>query len=363
MSTDPDTTITGGGGGGGGDGSMSTVSGETVTGWHVLKVEGYSNLKGLGVGKRVKSGEFDVGGHSWCVTFFPDGWNKEKADWICVDLYLNDPAANDDRVKARPKFSLLDRAGEPVSSYTFGGSVIWSFSSNSSWGFDKFIRRADLESSSYLIDDSFQVRCDVTVFKEICVKSTTDTVTVPPPDLHRHLGDLLASDIGGDITFEVSGETFAAHKYMLAARSPVFKAELFGPMKEKAADHVSIGGMEPRVFKAMLHFIYTDMLPDSGFGEEQIIMHQHLLVAADRYNMERLKLICEDVLRKHIDTDIAATTLVLAEQHGCHGLKDAYFKFLRRPGNLRAVMASDGFQHLKKSCPCLLEELLAKVAP
>ncbi|CAL4991285.1 unnamed protein product [Urochloa decumbens] len=330
MSTNTASTIVGGGG----DGSMSTVSAETVTGWHLLKVEGYSNLKGLGVGKRIKSGAFNVGGHSWCVTFFPDGFSKEKADWICVHLYLNNPAANCNSVKARKKFSLLDQAGEPVPSYTFGGDVIWTFSCNSAWGFEKFIRRADLESSSYLIDDSFQIRCDVTVFQEIRVESTTiESLTVPPPDLHLHLGDLLASDIGRDVTFEVSGETFPAHKYVLAARSSVFKAELFGPMKEKGMDCVRIDEMEPRVFKAMLQFIYTDRLSEINTGKERIVMHQHLLVAADRYNMERLKLICEDVLCKHIDTDIAATTLVLAEQHGCRGLKEACFKFLRRSGN------------------------------
>lgn len=86
-------------------------------------------------------------------------------------------------------------------------------------------------------------------------------------------------------------------------------------------------------------------------------------MAADRYNMERLKMICEDILRKGINTDVVATTLVLAEQHGCCGLKDACFKFLVSPGNLKTVMASDSFQHLKNSCPTLLDELLAKVAP
>lgn len=44
-------------------------------------------------------------------------------------------------------------------------------------------------------------------------------------------------------------------------------------------------------------------------------MAQHLLVAADRHGLERLKLICEDKLCKYIDTRMSTTTLVLAEQH------------------------------------------------
>ncbi|KAB8112811.1 hypothetical protein EE612_051545, partial [Oryza sativa] len=37
---------------------------------------------------------------------------------------------------------------------------------------------------------------------------------------------------GADVTFQVGGETVAAHRAVLAARSRVFRAELFGPMKE-----------------------------------------------------------------------------------------------------------------------------------
>jgi speckle-type POZ protein len=39
-----------------------------------------------------------------------------------------------------------------------------------------------------------------------------------------------------------------------------------------------------------------------------------LLVAADRYGLERLKLICEDKLCNYISAGTAATSLALAEQ-------------------------------------------------
>ncbi|CAL4983178.1 unnamed protein product [Urochloa decumbens] len=323
-----DSTAVGGGGG------TSTVSVETVTGWHVLKVERYSQLKGVGIGngEHIKSGTFSVGGHRWHIRIFLNCVDQPGiADWVFAGLYLG---SSSNVVKAWPTFSVLNPDGKPARRLTSStGMQARTFSSSSLSCTYDCIKRAELESS-YIKDDSLQIRCDVTVFKEIRVETATvESLTVPPPDLHHHLGDLLASDIGGDVTFEVG-------------------------------DQIRIDDMEPRVFKAMLHFIYTDMmLPEIGAGEDRIIMHQHLLVAADRYNMERLKLICEDVLGKCIDKDIAATTLVLAEQHGCPGLKEACFRFFRRPGNLRTVMASDGFQHLKNSCPSLLEELLAKVAP
>jgi hypothetical protein len=79
--------------------------------------------------------------------------------------------------------------------------------------------------------------------------------------------------VGGDVTFKVGGELITAHKCILAASSPVFKVEFFGPnpgndkntSTAAAAAHIQIEDMKPEVFKAMLHFIYTDsLLPEIG---------------------------------------------------------------------------------------------------
>uniref|UniRef100_A0A0E0QZB9 MATH domain-containing protein n=1 Tax=Oryza rufipogon TaxID=4529 RepID=A0A0E0QZB9_ORYRU len=75
---------------------------------------------------------------------------------------------------------------------------------------------------------------------------------------------------------------------------------------------------------------------------------QHLLVAADRYNLERMKLICEDKLSKHIDAGSVANILALAEQHSCHTLKEACLEFLRSSRSLKAVVETDGFRGQQK---------------
>ena len=82
---------------------------------------------------------------------------------------------------------------------------------------------------------------------------------MPSSNLPQHLGQLLESHAGADVTFAVSGESFAAHKNILAARSPVFWAEFFGEMEEKTSRRVESQEMEPSVFGALLRFIYTPM--------------------------------------------------------------------------------------------------------
>jgi speckle-type POZ protein len=348
------------------DGSPLTTSAivaQAVSGSHVVNIDGYSRTKGLGTGKYIASETFAVGGHRWRMRYYPDGDASASADWISIFLWCSDrPDA--DEVKAEFRISLLDQDRQPVPSYSRPSSEIHTFSSKGpSWGFAEFIKRKDLEESRYLMDDSFSIRCDVTVSKEIFTEQVPPSVVVPPSDMHQHLGNLLLTGEAADVTFEVGAETFAAHRCVLAARSSVFKAELLGPMKEKAATLVQIDDMEPRVFRALLHFIYTDSLPAVDDGDGAAAMAQHLLVAADRYNLERLKLICEGRLCDHVCRGNVATTMALAEQHGCAALKKACFRFLTSPGNLKAVVASDGFEHLKSSCPSVLEELVAKLAP
>nr|XP_020185962.2 BTB/POZ and MATH domain-containing protein 1-like [Aegilops tauschii subsp. strangulata] len=218
-------------------------------------------------------------------------------------------------------------------------------------------------------DDCFSIMCDLTIIKNNNNTLHQETM-VPPSDLHRHLGNLLESMDGADVTFLVGEDKFLAHRVVLAARSSVFKAELLGAMKEKANNLVEIKEMESDVFRCLLRFIYTDLLPDlqnmpsnQGEARRDVVMASHLLVAADRYNVERLKLICEHNLCSNIDTNMVATSLALAEQHSCKRLREACLRFLASPSNLEATMASDSYEHLKRSCPSALKELIASLLP
>ncbi|KAK1693473.1 hypothetical protein QYE76_010170 [Lolium multiflorum] len=57
-------------------------------------------------------------------------------------------------------------------------------------------------------------------------------------------------------------------------------------------------------------------------------MAQHLLVAADQYGMERLKLLYEDNICKSISLGTVDNILALAELHNCNNLKDDCIDFL-----------------------------------
>ncbi|XBI14873.1 hypothetical protein VPH35_057390 [Triticum aestivum] len=313
----------------------------------------------------VKSETFLAGGRRWYVEFYPDGHGPRDAGWISVFLFLV-PAGAYEVVTTQLKISLLDAHGKPVPSYGSGGA--WrccAFSTNQgSWGYSRFITRADLGRLGHVSweNGGFSVQFDIIVSKETSTEYVPVRMLVPPPDILHDLGQLLSTGEGADVTFEVGGEIFVAHRCVLAARSSVFRAELLGPMKESTSMCVHIKDMEPNVFKALLHFIYTDSVPEID-DADALSMIQHLLVAADRYGLKRLKLTCEEKLCTYINTSTVATTVALAEQHACTTLKEECFRFLESCNNsmLDLITRSSDFEHLARSCPSIIKELIPKL--
>ncbi|CAM0873998.1 unnamed protein product [Alopecurus aequalis] len=315
------------GGGGAPWRSASAIVAKSVTGSHDLKIKGYSLTKRLGNGKFIESEAFAVGGHRWCLRYYPNGCCSSDAGRVSFILFLDD-SDDGSELTAQFKVSLLGHDGKLVEGwYSTGPRNIFSkkLAPKDSYG---LITTNELEKSVYLKDDVFSVRCDLTVVSIFGELAMPDDVPVPPSDMQLHFGQLLADGEGTDVTLE-----------------------------EKTDACVRIKDMEATVFKAMLHFIYTDSLPHVEERDDAVVMAQHLLAVADRYNLQKLKSICEGTLCRFMDTTTTATTLALAEQHACPGLKQACFNFLRSPGNLKAVMASDGFGHLMKSCPSFHKEL------
>ncbi|KQK01196.1 hypothetical protein BRADI_3g54377v3 [Brachypodium distachyon] len=233
--------------------SASAIVADTSSEHHLLSIHDYSRTKGVPTGDFVSSLPFSLGGHRWRIDYYPNGINADVADYISLSLMLEEDAAAP--VKAQFELSLVDGSEE----YEVPTSVD-TFVSRGGWSYTTFVKRVDLETSKHLRDDSFTIRCDIVVINKCHAKSAA-FVSVPPCDLGRHLGNLLETEKGADVVFEVGGKTFAAHRCVLAARSSVFSAELFGPMKEgNTLGVVHIQDMEAKVFKALLHFVYTGSL-------------------------------------------------------------------------------------------------------
>ncbi|KAJ8529086.1 hypothetical protein K7X08_035921 [Anisodus acutangulus] len=344
---------------------------ETVNGSHRFVIQGYSLAKGMGVGKHIASDNFTVGGHQWAIYFYPDGKNPEdNSTYVSVFIAL---ASEGTDVRALFELTLVDQSGKgkhKVHSHfdrsLESGPYTLKYR-GSMWGYKRFFRRAMLETSDYLKDDCLKINCTVGVVRSTIDCSSLHPIQVPDSDMGSHFGMLLENTEGSDVVFSVAGEKFHAHKLVLAARSPVFRTEFFDEL-EGDKQEIVVADMEPRVFKAMLHFIYRDSLEEEELEDTSSssvppvtdTLTEKLLSAADRYDLTRLRRVCESHLCKDISVNSVSRTLALADRYHATELKAVCLRFAAE--NLAAVMQSDGFEYLKENCPSLQSELLKTVA-
>ncbi|KAJ4813590.1 BTB/POZ and MATH domain-containing protein 2 [Rhynchospora pubera] len=208
-------------------------------------------------------------------------------------------------VTASFSFDLLDKYGR-LSSKACTRINMWTLTQNC-WdenGILWFMERSELEAN-FLRDGYFTLVCGVMILSESYKEVTKRFVNgIMPPRIHDHFVELFERKETTDVRFEVDGEIFTAHRSVLAAWSPVSNAELFGSMTESKMETIAIKDIKPLIFKAMLHFIDTDSLPDlSDENIPLVTITQHLLIAADRYGLDGLKILCEDRILRDISMD------------------------------------------------------------
>lgn len=116
-------------------------------------------------------------------------------------------------------------------------------------GYKRFLRRNALETSDYIKDDCLVMHCTVGVVRSRLEVPKLYSIPVPPSDMGQRLKAMLESQVGCDIVFQVGEETVKAHKLILAARSPVFRAQFFGLVGDPNIEKVLVEDVDPTIFK------------------------------------------------------------------------------------------------------------------
>ena len=98
-----------------------------------------------------------------------------------------------------------------------------------------------------------------------------------------------------DIEFLVGDQSFAAHRFILSIRSPVFDAMFESAMTEAATRQVRIEDVDANTFRAFLEFLYIGTLKSFDRKEQ-------LLSLARKYQVETLIPLCQSNFEK-IDID------------------------------------------------------------
>ncbi|XP_069473491.1 speckle-type POZ protein-like [Ambystoma mexicanum] len=280
------------------------------------------------MGDFIRSSSFTSGPNDkikWCLKINPKGFDDESKDFLSVYLLLLSCPKNE--VKAKFKFSLFNSKGKETKEME--SIRTYRFVAGKDWGFKKFIRQDILsdDANGLLPDDKLTLYCEVRMILDsvnISGKSNY-TFTMPESTLAEDLGALCETARFSDCSLYVRGREFKSHKSVLAARSPVFNAMFEHDMEESKQNRVEISDVDPEVFKEMMGFIYTGKSPPNIKN-----IAGNLLAAADKYALERLKIMCEEALYSNLTVENAADTLILADLHSAKQLKAQSIDYISR---------------------------------
>ncbi|XP_066384871.1 BTB/POZ and MATH domain-containing protein 1-like [Miscanthus floridulus] len=133
-------------------------------------------------------------------------------------------------------------------------------------------------------------------------------------------------------------------------------------MADATMPSITLQDIHPAAFKVMLGFMYTDALPlDDELGDSPVEMLQNLLAAADRFALDRLKVLCELKLWDNTSVTTVASVLACVETYNCLKLKRKCMNFFAVQENFYKAVLTDGFAMLLQKFPALAAELRKRV--
>ncbi|KAL3614841.1 hypothetical protein CASFOL_040502 [Castilleja foliolosa] len=143
------------------------------------------------------------------------------------------------------------------------------------------------------------------------------------------LGRMLSESIHTDIVINASDGSIAAHRAILASRSPVFRSMFSHDLKEKEMSAVTISDMSIDSCRALLNYMYGNIR-----AEEFSAHRLALLRAADKYDISDLKDACHESLLEDIDTKNVLERLQNASLYGLPKLKSSCMRYLVKFGKV-----------------------------
>lgn len=311
------------------------------------------------MGEVLKSSTFSAGQNDklkWCLRVNPKGLDEESKDYL--SLYLLLVSCNKSEVRAKFKFSILNAKREETKAME--SQRAYRFVQGKDWGFKKFIRRDFLldEANGLLPDDKLTLFCEVSVVADsVNISGQSNAVQFKVPDcrLSDDLGALFESSQFADVTLSCQGREYKCHKALLCARSQVFAAMFEHDMEESKHNRVDITDVDPDVMGDMLRFVYT------GKASQLETMAADLLAAADKYALERLKVMCEEALCNGLTVENVSEVLILADLHSAEQLKAQAIDFINTR-HVTDVMETPGWKQMVNSNPHLIAEAFKALA-
>lgn len=127
------------------------------------------------------------------------------------------------------------------------------------WGRDRFLPHERItRDSGILINDTVIFSIEITVYGEM---ESYCTAVNSGSTLDQDLRSLFSNGASSaDVTLIVENKEFSLHRCILSARSPVFRAMLENPTRERETGVILLHEDDPKVMEHFISFMYSDYL-------------------------------------------------------------------------------------------------------
>jgi len=226
------------------------------------------------------------------------------------------------------------RIGSKASSFTH------SYETLGGYGFASLLTNDILvaNTNDYLPDGNLSIHCKfIIIHSSSVIIKDLEEMDEDKDDLCKSMEKLLDDDSLTDFEVTCGSEVFPCHKSILANQSDVFATIINSRKWEENKSNIE--GHDPKIVKQMIHFIYTNRLPDGVKCSPQ------LLLIADRFRLKGLIQFCKTKLSKSLTTTNAIQVLDAADKvPDAASLKIAAVQFIA--DNLPFLIGTDDWNNI-----------------
>lgn len=310
---------------------------------HIWKIEDFPTCMKLKPDSAPLKNNFVKDKKKVFLVLYPNGYEERNT----ISLYLQS------RSKIICNFSeielgILDKNAANACSTIF--RKVTSLGSRFDIGVTCLINHDTIRTSPTILHDrSLYVFCnftEITQFPSAIVDHSillnVPMIAIPNCLLKENLHRLLREEKYADVSLLTEGRKFNCHRFMLAARSPVFAAMLKHGSSTANGRVMEIDcDLEASVLEDVLQFIYTGDVSSCFRHTGQI------LIAAEYYDLKTLKARCETELCRLITVENCLNSLLLADRHNSEVLKTSALWFFRK--HFKSIMKTNEWNSMTEN--------------
>ncbi|XP_008551648.1 TD and POZ domain-containing protein 1-like [Microplitis demolitor] len=294
--------------------------------------------------------------NSWCLRLGFTGERPGSKEWVSISLATT---SDTEPVRAMGSLFILNNRKEKKFTQCFNNI---DKSCNIAWYSKKFleIKRMLDNKEEFLPNNQLTIGTEVVIYDFTLAPIGVQVSSKPAKhSIYDDLNQLLVNKLGSDVTLVVGNKEFKAHKSILMARCPeFFRMFTINELNRINESKIVIPKMDPKIFEMILEFIYTDKVSDV---ENNVVM---LLEVANKYQLQPLKELCQELLLKSLDIDNAIQIMDLAYRSNAQQLLELATELIIN--NITRVMKTQIYSEVSNSNPfisSILVERLASMIP